>query len=355
MNGAMAAAEVARLILNAEPGLNDARGWADDLLSGLSENELPQTRENVCAAIAIVDQESSFKANPPVPGLGKLAEKSITQKLGGYPIIGGEILRALETNPKPQASFMDRIRAAKTERDLDLVYRDMVAAAAEKAKLGVVLKIGLLNGLIEERNDISTVGSMQVAVAFAIAEERKGRWTDLSLKEIYELRDTLYTRKGGLQYGMRQLLGYETGYAKKIYRFADYNAGRYSSRNAAFQEAVATVTGANLALDGDLLVYDKSRPRKTPGQTEKALRVLPLKPEQIRADLLKEKSKDFDRTETFRLVREAYRAKTGKDAPFARVPEILLSSVKIKRRMTTGDFAASVDKRYRRCMAFKLS
>lgn len=355
MNGTLVAAEVARLILNAEPGLKDAQGWADDLLAVLSENELPQSPENVCAAIAVIDQESSFNANPAVPGLGKLAEKSITAKLGGYPLIGREVLLLLEANPKPQASFMDRIRAAKTERDLDLVYRDMVAAAAEKAKLGIVVKIGVLNGLIEDHNEVSTVGSMQVAVAFAIAEERKDRWTNLSLKEVYKLRDTLYTRKGGMYFGIRQLLGYDTGYDKKIYRFADYNAGRYSSRNAAFQEAVAAITGAKIALDGDLLVYDKSRPRKTPGQTEKAMKALPLKPEQIRADLLKEKTRDFSQTETFRLVREAYRAKTGKEAPFARVPQILLSSIKIKRRMTTGDFAASVNKRYQRCMAFKLS
>ena len=36
-------------------------------------------------------------------------------------------------------SYMDRIRSARTERDLDLTYRAMVADAAKQSSLGVIV------------------------------------------------------------------------------------------------------------------------------------------------------------------------------------------------------------------------
>ena len=81
----------------------------------------------------------------------------------------------------------------------------------------------------------------------------------MSLDDDYAVRDELYTRHGGMYYGVLQLLGYETGYDRKIYRFADFNAGRYSSRNAAFQKQIAVLSGQPLASDGDLLLYDKGK------------------------------------------------------------------------------------------------
>ena len=48
---------------------------------------------------------------------------------------------------------------------------------------------------------------------------------------------------------------YPADYEKPIYRFADYNSGMYSSRNAAFQSMLNSLTDAELSLDGDLLLY----------------------------------------------------------------------------------------------------
>jgi Protein of unknown function (DUF1615) len=350
--------EIARLISKAEPGTRDARGWAVDLLDVLRAHDFPKTRENACAVIAVVDQESSFNANPIVPGLGKISETALRKKLGSVPLLGRAALGFLGSTPSKDDSYLSRIRAAKTERDLDYVYRAMVADAGHRASLGPIINSGLLNRMIEERNQINTIGSMQVSVKFAVEEARKRRFLPMALADVYAVRDDLYTRRGGMYYGALQLLGYETGYEQKIYRFADYNAGRYASRNAALQKIINVLGGAKLALDGDLLLYDKNgTPRADVSGSEKALRkmapALGLSDKDIRRDLLKEKSARFSETETFKRLRNAYQERTGKEAPIAAIPEIDLKSPKIRRFMTTRIFAEKVNAKYQACMAAK--
>lgn len=351
-------AQTARLIKGARPGVSEAMAWAVDLHTVLAAQDLPAERQNVCAAIAVIAQESGFVANPIVPGLGKISELAIRDKFGRIPFAGNLAIAWLEKHPTPDANFMARIRGAKTERDLDLTYRSMVGYAGKTSNMDVVLQLGLLNQVIEERNQINTVGSMQVAVKFALDEEKKARWLPMTLNDVYAVRDKLYTREGGMYYGIRQLLGYETGYSQKIFRFADYNAGRYASRNAAFQALVAQLSGVTLATDGDLLSYDnKGNALGLVSNSEKAIRAvarkrsLALSDAQIRKDLLREKSEDFAGTQTFLRLRSIA---TNKAIPFATVPQIALDSVKLKNGFTTARFAARVNERYQRCMAVKL-
>jgi hypothetical protein len=358
---AITVGQTTRLIRLAEKNVEDANGWAIDLHDVLIQHELDISPENVCAAIAVIDQESGFIADPVVPGLGKLSEDALRQKLGKYPIAGKAMLSWLERTPSPDASFMARIRAARTERDLDLAYRSLVDHLGKSTSLDFVMQLGLLNKLIEDRNEIDTAGSMQVSVRFALAEAKKRRWLPATLSDIYAVRDQLYTRHGGMFYGIKQLMGYETGYNRKIYRFADYNAGRYASRNAAFQQSVARLSGERLSIDGDLLSYGKdgkALPKVT--STEVAVRKaskilkLGLADKQIRADFLREKELGFTGTRTFIAIRDRFAATFGKPPAFAAFPEIWLSSPKLSRKFTTRRFAESVDKRYQACMATKL-
>jgi Protein of unknown function (DUF1615) len=342
--------ETTRLIRNAEKSVIDPQGWAIDLHDVLATHDLEQSKENICAAIAIIDQESGFVADPTVAGLGRISESALRDKLKSIPLGGGIALNWLENNPTPQASFLTRIRNAKTERDLDLAYRSLVAHAGEKSGLETVARFGVFNRLIEERNEIDTAGSMQVSVKFAIDMAKRRRWLPMMLDDVYAVRDQLYTRHGGMYYGVPQLLSYDTGYPRKVFRFADFNAGRYASRNAAIQMITAKLTSEKLDLDGDLLSYDKNgKPLSRQTASERAIQKA-LGKNTVRADLLLEKQKNFDQSETFKALHAAYRAKTGKSAPFAIIPEINLTSPKIRRLMTTRIFAETVDKRYQACM-----
>jgi hypothetical protein len=351
--------QAARLIRFAEKGVQDSRGWAADMLDVLRAHRMEQSKENVCAIIAVIDQESSFRADPPVPDLGKISEKSLRDKFDKVPLGGAMAVRFLESTPSSDDSYMMRIRTAKTERDLDLVYRRFIDDASRRASLGALVNSGLFNSVIDSRNDIDTAGSMQVSVKFALDTANKKRWLPMQLDDVYAVRDDLYTRRGGMYYGVLQLLGYETGYDKKVYRFADFNAGRYASRNAAFQLVVGEMTDQIMELDGDLLLYDKGKPLATSSKTELAVRRAAalagrdLSNEQIRKDLLREKRFDFSDTRTFKWLRTAYVEKFGREPPYAVIPEINLTGPKIKRMMTTKIFAETVNKRYAACIARK--
>jgi Protein of unknown function (DUF1615) len=352
--------QTAKLIRAAEKSVRDPQGWAIDLHDVLQLHGFPQSKENVCAAIAVIDQESGFVADPAVAGLGKLSEQALREKFGKLPVGGALALKWLENNPTPQASFMSRIRNARTERDLDLVYRALVDYAGKTTSMDMVLRLGLLNKLIEEKNDIDTAGSMQVSVKFALEQARKRRWLPMTLDDVYAVRDQLYTRHGGMYYGVQQLLGYDTGYKQKLYRFADFNAGRYASRNAALQQVVAVLSGEQLAIDGDLLSYGKDgQALKSVTSTEKAIRKANLRHKlglddvTVRKDLLLEKAVGLTSTRTYIALRDRFVVVVRKPAPFAAVPDITLNSPKLSRGFTTRRFAESVNRKYQACMKGK--
>jgi len=100
-------------------------------------------------------------------------------------------------------------------------------------------------------NPVRTGGPMQVSIAFA---EANARGYPYPVKE--SIRHEVFTRRGGIWFGTRHIFGYPADYPDTLYRFADFNAGWYASRNAAFQAAVSRVSGKPLALDGDLIRYD---------------------------------------------------------------------------------------------------
>jgi len=169
------------------------------------------------------------------------------------------------------------------------------------------------------------------------------------------VRDEVFTRRGGLYFGTAHLLDYRAHYPEMVYRFADFNAGQYASRNAALQKAITDLSGVPLALDGDLVAFEHGRIAEKPGSTELALRViaprLGLDAAHIRRDLEHEQDYELASTALYRAVFAAADQEAGRPVPRAILPRIDLSSPKITRKFTTEGFARRVEQRYRTCLA----
>jgi hypothetical protein len=68
-------------------------------------------------------------------------------------------------------------------------------------------------------------------------------------------------------------------------------------------------------------------------------------------DLAKEKSQDFENTETYRTIGSLYKMKTGKNVPAAIMPQVVISGAKLSRDYNTKWYATAVNKRYLACLA----
>lgn len=342
--------------------VNQRDSWAKDIYDISNELKIPTNKKNICTIIAVVDQESNFVANPVVPGLGDKAVKEVTTRLNEKfedklgTTIGGTVAsyfeNVLKNQPSPDDNYLKQMSRVRTEKDLDVLYREIFDYMAKHYHVSALTGAAKFVGqdIAEKMNPITTLGSMQVHINYAKEHKRTSM-------NINELRDDLYTEFGGLYYGIHRLMMYPADYDKPIYRFADYNSGMYSSRNAAFQKMIDKLTEADLALDGDLLSYDKNGdPRPAITDTEKALTALFSKnnilvtPRQLRSDLKDEKQQDFEKTQTYIAVTKLYKNKTGKDPMYAIMPEVVISGPKLSRDYNTNWYASRVNGRYETCM-----
>jgi hypothetical protein len=325
--------DVARAEIRARipPAVANSDGWAIDLFAAFEALDVPPTPRNICAVVAVIHQESGFQVDPAVPGLPAMARREIDERAARYHIPGALVSLALNTRSPDGRSYAERLRQAKTERALSEMFQDFIGA------------VPLGGRLFADLNPVRTGGPMQVSIAFAEAHVQTSTYP-------YPLDDgvrhEVFTRRGGLYFGIAHLLDYPVSYDSMLYRFADFNAGHYASRNAAFQQAVSVLSKTPLAIDGDLLREGSSEP----SQTELAVRKLSLGlgERQIRRDLERGSEHEFEETEVYRKVFEL--ADSAAPAPRALVPNIRLQSVKISRKLTTEWFARRVDDRYRRCL-----
>lgn len=327
----------ARIVELMPASVPDRPGWAIDIYAAFDALHLAPGTEHLCAVLAVAEQESGFRVDPAVPGLGRIARDEIDRRAdrAGVPrlLVGA----ALQLRSPDSRSWDERIAAVRTEKQLSDLFDDFIS----QVPLGQRFFAGY--------NPVRTGGPMQVSVAFAQAQVASRGYP---YRMPGSVRDEVFSRRGGLYFGIAHLLDYPATYESPLYRFADFNAGRYASRNAAFQSAVAGLSGTALDLDGDLVVRDGDPAR--PGATEAAVRSLARRLEagddEIRRALLQQDEASIERTRVWTRVFELADA-TGRPVPRAVLPRIRLQSPKITRPLTTEWFARRVDDRYRACLA----
>jgi hypothetical protein len=318
-------------------GVSDRAGWSEDMDAAFKALGLTPTPENVCAVVAVTAQESGFHVDPIIPNLGAIAWREIEQRAEHDAIPVSLVHQVLALKSPTGRSYAERIDHARTEKELSDIFEDFTGA------------IPLGRSLFASWNPIRTRGPMQVNVAFA-EQFAAAHHYPYPIKQ--SIADEVFTRRGSLYFGVAHLLDYRAPYDHYLYRFADFNAGQYASRNAAFQRAVSAASGLPLDADGALLPHGSAGGT---GHTELAVRALSprlhLDDAAIHASLEQGKTEEFERSTLFKAVFVLAAQATGRPVPRAVVPQIRLEGPKISRNLSTDWYARRVDERFRSCLA----
>ncbi len=319
------------------PSAADRAGWASDIRESFAKLALEPTRENVCAVVAVIEQESGFRVDPVIPDLGQRAWREIDDRASSADVPRVLVHAALELKSSDGRTYAQRISAARTEKQLSDTFEDFIG------------RVPLGRRLFSGWNPIRTRGPMQVNVAFAERFERVAPYPFATNRSI---PDELFTRRASLYFGIAHLLDYQAPYDRYLFRFADYNAGQYASRNAAFQRAAARAAHRPVTPDGALLPSDSDA--KDAGSTERVLDGLAdrlhLSPAEIHAALEQGTSRAFGDTALYRRVFALAERRAGERLPRAVIPQIRLRGPKIERALTTDWYAHRVNGRFERCL-----
>jgi hypothetical protein len=326
----------ARIVAMLPANVPDRAGWAVDVYAAFAALRIDPSAANLCAALSVTEQESSFRADPTVPNLAKIVWEEIDRRAEQAGVPRLVVRAALQLRSRDGRSYSDRIDAARTEKELSELFVDFIGS------------VPMGRRLFAGYNPVRTGGPMQVSIDFA---ERHAKEKPYPYPIDGTVRDEVFTRRGGLYFGIAHLLDYPANYDALVYRYADFNAGRYASRNAAFQNAVSKASGIPLERDGDLIREGSDKP----GNTEAAVRSLAprldMSDSAIRRALEQGDRDEFSESRLYQRVFALAEQVERKALPRAVIPDIRLQSPKITRPLTTEWFARRVDDRHKRCVA----
>jgi hypothetical protein len=121
-NEAAARALVQNKLLPAS--VRDKAGWSQEIVGAFTGLHLPYRADLLCAAMAVIEQESTWQADPVVPGLGEMVWKKIAEKAGG--VIPVAALKVAFLKPSATGeSYTSRIDRLRTEKEMNALFEDM--------------------------------------------------------------------------------------------------------------------------------------------------------------------------------------------------------------------------------------
>ena len=96
----------------------DRPGWALDITAAFTALGIAPTNEHACAVLAVVEQESTYRADPAVPGLGRIARDEIDRRADRAGVPKLLVQAALGLRSPDGRTWAERIDAARTEKEL---------------------------------------------------------------------------------------------------------------------------------------------------------------------------------------------------------------------------------------------
>ena len=142
----------------------DRAGWAADIHAAFVALGIDANTSNVCAVVAVTEQESTFRANPTVAGLNRIVRDEIFRRAEQARVPALLVRAALELHSGDGRTYAARMEAAKTEKELSDAFVDFIGM------------VPLGQTLFANRNPIRTGGPMQVSIEFAEQQTRLERY-----------------------------------------------------------------------------------------------------------------------------------------------------------------------------------
>ena len=178
--------------------VRDRQGWASDIYAAFSAQQIYPSDENLCAVLAVTEQESTYQVDPPVAGLGRIATREVERRAGKLHVPAFLVSSALNIKSPDGRTYSQRLAAARTEKELSETFDDFIAIVPMGGKL--------FGGF----NPVHTGGPMQVSIAFA---EQHADGYPYPLDG--SIRREVFSRRGGMYFGIAHLLGYPADYRRR--------------------------------------------------------------------------------------------------------------------------------------------
>gem|GEM_PF-2375445 len=177
--------------------VSNKAAWSDDIYTTFRTQQIDPSASNLCAVIAVADQESNFSAEAAVPGLPKIAWGEINRRAAQVHVPAFLVRTALQIKSPTGESYAARLDKVRSEKELSAIFDDLI----DMVPMGQTLFGNL--------NPIHTGGPMQVSIAFAEAHAKGYPWPIDGT-----IRREVFTRHGGIYFGTMHLLGYPADYSQ---------------------------------------------------------------------------------------------------------------------------------------------